>query len=551
VVAVLVVGALVVVALALPRASWAGTYAVDYCGATGAADGFAATATGPGHAEVSCAGVSPMLSAALPFQAWGEGSTLALSFAAPDGTSVVEWRPQMTFHVFKQDGTNERFRLNVGAIPSGTFPLTCIDNECPSTINGAYPGFDGARQIEARVTCVNEVSASNLCKGSVTLIDAGGQIVLKDPYAPSIRAAVSGAVPDAMTPRRALRGKGAITALVDDVGSGVARTELVIDGQVVAGAGNGCTPQPTSRRVPCPLSQNAVITWNTLGVDDGGHAAALVATDASGNQSTLWQSRVLVANRPIGPGSPEELRGNPAAPGATDGSKVTATFPATRKRPPKRCTRSSYRRSHPRPCRGRPARSVWKGGYSTRSTVVVTGRVTNAAGQAVPDAPVQLLGTVSRGPVARWETTTRTNATGRWTVRVPRDIGSRVLQVRTFAREFDEIPSATAAASLLVRSGVALHVSRRSLRAGGRVRFTGQLADRTPGVPVALEVHYRGKWRVFEAVSSKTQGRFRASYRFSRGGRGTYRFRARTRPTKATPYPYLSNTSSTRSVRVR
>lgn len=549
----LAAGVAIAVGVAAPRTAEAGVYAVDYCGATGVADGFTVGATGPGDAEVSCTpGPSPLLLAELPFQAWGEGSTMGFTFTAPDGVSVVEWRPHMTFHAFKQDGgANERFRLNVGAIPSGTFPLTCTDNDCPGAINGAFPAFDGARQVEARVTCVNEVPDSSLCKGSATLIDTGGQILLKDPYAPSIRTAVTGTVPQATTPARVLRGTASIGALVEDVGSGVARTDLQIDGQPVAGAGNGCTPQPTSKRVPCPLAQNASISWNTLGVSDGGHTAALVATDASGNQSTLWQGRVLVANRPIGPGSPEELRGNPTAPGAGDGSKITATFPSTRKRPSKRCKARGYRRKHPKTCRSRPARSIWKGGYSTKQTVVVTGRVTNAARQPVAGAPVQLSGAVTRGPASRWETTTRTSATGRWSVRVPRNIGSRTIEVRTFAREFDEVPAATATASLLVRSRVGLSVSRRKLRPGDRIRFRGQLADHTPGVPVALEVHYRGKWRVFEAVSTKADGRFTARYRFSRTGTGAYRFRARTRPTRATPYPYLSNTSPNQRVRVR
>ncbi|MCV4802812.1 hypothetical protein OFC41_29765, partial [Escherichia coli] len=88
--------------------------------------------------------------------------------------------------------------------------------------------------VEARVTCVNEVPDSNLCKGSATLIDTGGQILLKDSYAPSIRAAVTGTVPQATTPARALRGQASIGGLVEDVGSGVARTELLIDGQPVA-----------------------------------------------------------------------------------------------------------------------------------------------------------------------------------------------------------------------------------------------------------------------------------------------------------------------------
>ncbi|MGE4426931.1 MAG: hypothetical protein AB7G37_10815, partial [Solirubrobacteraceae bacterium] len=496
-----------ILALAAPSASRAGTYAVDYCGLTGTADGFTAGATSPGRAEIDCTGTSPWMLGELHDQAWGEGSQVSFTFTAPDGTSIVQWRPRMTVTIFKHPGTNERFRFTLGATPASTFPINCYDTACPDTINASYAIHGGARQVEARITCVNQVPDSNLCKGSATLIDTGGTILLNDPHPPKIRAAASGAIPAATTPRKALRGTASISALVDDVGSGVAHTQLLIDGRAVAIAPNRCTPQPTSKRVPCPLAQQANVTWNTTSAQDGAHAAALVATDASGNQATLWQGHILIANHPIGPGSPPELRGNPTAPGTTDQAKITASFPATRKRRPKRCNRRAYRRSHRKTCRSRPSRALWKGGYS-KHTLVLTGRVTNATGNAVPLAPVHLAGTVSRGPAPRWDITTRTDATGRWKVRIPRNIGSRAIQVSTFAREFDQVPSATTTARLLVRSKVTLKVNRRALRAGGRVRFAGRLAEHTSGVPITLEVHYRGKWRVFEAASTKTGGRF-------------------------------------------
>ena len=66
------------------------------------------------------------------------------------------------------------------------------------------------------------------------------------------------------------------------------------------------------------------------------------------------------------------------------------------------------------------------------------------------------------------------SATGRWTVRVPRNIGSRIIEVRTFAREFDEIPAAfdTLAQRVLVEEH-RIYPEALAMLARGEVSFEG------------------------------------------------------------------------------
>lgn len=538
---------------ALPAAAHANNYVQDYCGTTGVADGWTAGATAPGTASIECrpGGGGLGLFGTLPSQSWGQGSQITFVYTAPDGTSIVSWQPNLNAKITQAAGSSDTFRLNAGGIPASTFPVTCDNEACGAiNFNGSYGVFTGARQIKEGIECIDQASDSTLCNRQATLIDTGGKVVLNDPTAPQLRGDISGPLPGAGTPPKALRGSVTIGGQVVDSGSGVASTELRIDGTAVARSGNGCTPQPTTQRVPCNLSQAANVAWDTTGTGDGGHDAVLVGIDASGNEATLWQGRVLVANHPIGPGSPEELRGPATAAAASDNVKLTASFPSTRQAPPKSCKRAAYRKRHAKICKGRPSVNRWKGSYSSKKTVTLTGRLTTPTGQTIADAPVRVAGTAIRGG-GHWQADVTTNGAGRWTVKVPRNVGAQDLQISTRARQYDEVPAATAAASLGVRSSLTLRVSRTRLHPRARVRFTGHLADRSAGVPIALEVHYRGKWRVFEATQSTANGVFASSYRFSAGGRGTYKFRARTRPTKATPYPYLGNTSGERTVRVR
>lgn len=528
----------------------AGIYNVTYCGNDGVAENWTTYATAPGSSGVECGPGGRLRATLTGTPSWGEGSTAQLNFTAPDGTTIATWTPRLRYTASKSTENSERMRFTAG---SATNPsVSCLNLECGNG-NGAWDQVAvpaGTRQLQARALCVPERPDFNLCQFAVEVSDYGGTVTLQDDSAPRPRSDASGTLTSAVSPRSAAAGTADIRALVDDTGSGIESVALTIDGAIVA-TGPGCVAQPTTKVVPCPLTQNAEIAFDTRTITDGGHAAALVASDASGNRTTLWEKRIFVANTPIGPGSPDELRGAASAPGATDDARITATWPSTARRPSRRCKLASYRRRHKQRCQSRPASALWKGSYAQKSGVTVTGRVTNKTTKAIiPGAPVTLTATPIRGTAEPIRLTTTTNENGRYSFTLPRHQGSRNVQIAFFARENDVRAAATAQARQLVRSAMTLRVNKTAVRTGRAVTFTASLRDGAVGVPAVLEVYAARKWRVFAASSTKDTGRFQASYRFV-AGRGSYRFRARAKPTSATPWPYLGSPSRVVRVHVR
>lgn len=526
----------------------AGTYTVSYCGTDGVAENWSAYATAPGTAGMECGAGSRIRATLSGTQTWGEGSTAFSSFTAPDNTTIAAWRPRLRYSATKYTESSERLTFTAG---SATNPsVNCLNLECA---NGAWDEVAvpaGTRQLAARALCISYRPDFDSCKFNAEISDYGGTVTLQDDSPPTPRSGASGTLTQAASPRTAAVGVADANVLVDDKGSGVQGVALRIDGATVA-TGPGCSAQPTTKVVPCPLTQDARISFDTRNVADGGHTATLVATDASGNETTLWNERIYVANTPIGPGSPDELRGNPTGAGATDDARLTASWPATAKRPSKKCKRADFRRRNRQACTSRPASSLWKGGYAQKSVATVTGRVTNKTTKAViPGATVVLTATPIRGGDAPIQLTTTANENGRYRFTLPRNRGSHNVTIGYIARQNDARPAATATARQLVRATLTLRVNRRSVRSGRSVSFTARLRDGAAGVPAVLEVYAAGKWRTFAASSTKEGGRFRASYRFV-GGRGSYRFRARARPTRSTPWPYLGAPSRVVSVRVR
>lgn len=529
----------------------AGQYVVSYCGGGAAAERWSAYATQPGTAANECGGQGRMRASMVGTVHWGKGSTAVLAFTAPDGTTVAGWTPNIRYGTVKHDAETERLRLTVGTAQAASPPITCINTLCPAVINSPIPLLPGTRTIEARTTCSNELPQYSGCRFEAEMLDYGGTVTLQDDHAPTARGEISGPLAQATSPPAGIRGSATVGALIDDVGSGVWKTELRRGSTVVAEALNGCTPQPTSSVVPCPLAQQASIEFDSTKLVDGAHELSVVTIDASGNETVVWRGRVFTVNAPIGPGSSPELRGSPTGSDATDNARITASWPITAHRPPKACNRKKYRARHRARCTRRPGQPIFKGAFATGRPITLTGRLTNT-GTADPivGAPVQIVGTVLRGNSDPWVTTATTGPTGRWTVTVPRDIGARRLVVNYRSRQYDTVDSARTEAHLLVRAQTQIRVVPRRTRPGRRVRFGGRLADGHAGVPVVLQAYSRGRYRTFATVSTGAGGRFSVRYRMGRGFRGVYRFRAQVRPTSITPYPYLGGRSNRVSVRV-
>lgn len=526
----------------------AGTYDVSYCGADGVAENWTAYATAPGTAGIECGAGSRIRATLSGTQTWGEGSVANSNFTAPDNTTIAAWHPRLRYSATKYTENSERLTFTAGSASNPS--VNCLNLECA---NGAWDEVAvpaGTRQLSAKALCIAYRPDFDYCKFSAEVSDYGGTVTLQDDLPPTPRAGASGTLTEAASPKTAASGVADANVLVDDKGSGVKSVALRIDGSTVA-TGPGCTAQPTTKVIPCPLTQDARISFDTRNVADGGHTATLVATDASGNETPLWSERIFVANTPIGPGSADELRGDPSGTAATDDAQVTASWPATAKRPLKKCKRASYRKRNARACKGRSASSSWKGSYAQKAGATVTGRVTNKTTKAViSGAPVILVATPIRGTGEPIRLTATANENGRYSFTLPRDRGAYNITVGYLSRQNDARPAAAASARLLVRAAMTLRVNRRAVKPGRSVRFTAAVRDATPGVPAVLEVYAAGKWRTFAASSTKSGGRFQASYRFV-GSRGSYRFRARARPTSSTPWPYLGAPSRVVRVRVR
>lgn len=538
--------------LAAAPASQAGQYTVNYCANGAGAERWNAYATAPGMAAVECSTAGRMRITMNGSQYWNQGSAGVLSFTAPEGTAVVGWQPNFRYKVTKYGEDTERFRVAIGPTPFRFDATTCINTLCPDVINGPVAVDPPAGTIEARVSCVDEVVGQSNCRFESELIDYGGTITLQDDTAPTLRGAIDGALTRATAVSTALRGTSPVNVAVDDVGSGVWKTELRSAGKVLDEDVNSCTPQPTSNVVPCRNIQDAALDLDSTRLSDGTHTVDVVAVDASGNERVLWSGAVVVVNTEIGPGSPPELRGGPTGSDATDNARVTASFPITAYRPPRACRGTKYRKAHRSRCRARSALSTYRGSYAKGKTLTLTGRISNTGTtDAITGAPVEVRATVERGALPVWTVTARTDDTGRWRVAVPRDIGARRISVHYRSRQNDVRDSARASALLLVRSKTALSVRGKRVRAGRSVRFTGRIADLYDGVPVVLEAYSRGRYRPFATTATKGGGTFSVRYRTGKDFRGSYRFRARTQPTASTPYPYVGAPSNAVTVRVR
>jgi hypothetical protein len=111
---------------------------------------------------------------------------------------------------------------------------------------------------------------------------------------------------------------------------------------------------------------------------------------------------------------------------------------------------------------------------------------------------------------------------------------------------------ASADTRVAVPAGVTLRASRRQVRNGGAVVFTGRLAGGPyprGGRTVDLQAHYRGAWRTFATPRADSHGRFRQAYRFGATvGRVVYRFRVLAKRDAA--YPYEQGASPTVRVTV-
>ncbi|HWK27322.1 MAG TPA: hypothetical protein VNS09_12215 [Solirubrobacter sp.] len=182
-------------------------------------------------------------------------------------------------------------------------------------------------------------------------------------------------------------------------------------------------------------------------------------------------------------------------------------------------------------------------------TATVAGRLVNPAGEGIAGAQVQILATTPIGAEQLIDVL-ETGADGSFRYAAAGG-SSRVLRL-VYAGSPNILP-AQSQLTMTVPAATALRVSRKRLRNGQTVTFSGPLRTLpTPpgGKLLEMQVRLPGRWETFKTIRTDADGKWSVRYRFRRTfGVQHYRFRARLPAEGA--YPFTAGVSRVVTVRVR
>ncbi len=255
------------------------------------------------------------------------------------------------------------------------------------------------------------------------------------------------------------------------------------------------------------------VTLDSSGLAEGSQRVAATAVDASGRKATVTGS-VFLDPTPNGANASRDV-------------KMTAGF--------------GKRRPRPRVTIGYGKATFVRGRLTTKSGAPISGAIIRVATRVLTgDRGFRELPPVSTGP------------DGGYAYRAPRGPSRQVRLTYTPFAE-DKTPAKTKLVRLKTRAGVTLRVSRRSVRAGGRVVLRGRLkGGHRPrrGVLISLQGYSRGYgWRTFKTVRER-KGKFSTGYHVLRATAGT-RLRLRATVREQATYPWATGRSRPVGVSVR
>jgi hypothetical protein len=294
--------------------------------------------------------------------------------------------------------------------------------------------------------------------------------------------------------------------------SGVARLEVLLDGQVVGA--NDYTANaslcPYTNFAACRQALDDTVSADTTKVSNGLHNLAIRVTDAAGNPTVQNAGSVEVANTasPVDRGAPNGLH-------ASDRARMTQAG--------KRWLRLRYGRKQ-----------------------MIAGRLLDEHGLPISAATLDVQSQVLlAGATFQTIGHVTTAADGSYRVVVPAG-PSRYVRIGYRSHLADRSYAAAADVGELVSAAAKLSTSPRHVRNGQRVVFRGRILGGwipARGEPVEIQAKVGRSWHDVMAALARRGGRFRASYRFTRTPeRVTYTFRAVVRSTAGYPYaPGASN----------
>lgn len=441
-----------------------------------------------------------------------------------------------------------------------------------------YRAPDVREQCHQRSACGNvppaDVSVSGLSGGGIfvitecrdavcddanplTMLGAGTQvssatITLGDSAPPNV-AGVRGS----MAAARTVYGIVDLRYQATDVGGGVYRQRLAIDGktvleEVVSGNRGRCrdampgtgTDYEFDYAVPCALATPGRMVYDLNNVAPGRHVVQASVEDAAGNRRHVWAGRVDVVSDParrrfdtqgiVGLTNPLGGRPGLVVNGGNGGAtaKLGAYF---------------ARRSKGRQ-RGFPARRT----APYPRSVTAIGRLTNG-GTPVTGAVVSVVEREAGAQVWRVVRDVVTSRLGGFAYRTKRGPSRELRFVYFPASESGTFVSGRTL-SARITSQLRLRAAPRSLRTGQRVRFSGRvLGGRLPDKGLAVTIQGRApgaRWTTFRVVRTRPGGRFGSAYRFH-STRGSVRYQFRARVLGQAGYPFAGGYSSISRVTVR
>lgn len=404
---------------------------------------------------------------------------------------------------------------SVVASETSLLGLPLLGRACASDGNPDVP--DDARNIDARSDVDLDglqlfVQCSRRACTGLTLLGGGAgaelklfgaQITLEDSAAPTV--VRLGGVAASNQP---VRGQTTLVVEASDVGSGVAKVSVSIDGgppQVQAPAGSdGACKVPYTRAQPCPTEVTRAFAIDTGTLTPGSHTITGVVHDAAGNATSFGPVKLTVAP------PPPDLRNG-------------------------------------RPHVERPLLSLVKREleHASGRAVAISGTLRTPAGAPIAGARLtvsaQQLGLRDAPEKALAPVTTA--ADGRFRARIT-GAGARRIRV-SFSPTLGGEPTVTAAAVVRERMRLGIRRSRARVRRNGVVVLSGRLRGAGPAASqavVEMQAIINGRWRAVETVRTTRDGRYRWRYRFRYVTRDTiFSFRAVVRRTPGWPWPTIAS----------
>jgi hypothetical protein len=234
------------------------------------------------------------------------GATLGWDYTAPPHTSISRFVSEYAGWTKLYDNVNQG--VIAVADDAGRIGLWYIDGRATVSSHGAidWSLVPSTSAITARVVC-NGPDGHPGCSGSVGWFSLFvPKVFLADDTPPTV-----GTPSGSVTTDTTLKGAEGISYSASDLGGGVARLRLYVDGQPTAvdhviDTNNGhCQATGSEGGVwsyswpkPCPGSVNTQELIDTTAIADGQHILTFKVVDVAQREATLWTGSRLVANHP-------------------------------------------------------------------------------------------------------------------------------------------------------------------------------------------------------------------------------------------------------------